>query len=30
VAMVLVPFLSVAIFPAWRAATVDPLQAMRS
>lgn len=29
-AMVLMPFVSVAIFPAWRAAIVDPLQAMRS
>jgi ABC-type lipoprotein release transport system permease subunit len=29
-AMVLLPFVSVAIFPAWRAAIVDPLQAMRS
>ena len=29
-AMVLLPFFSVAIFPAWRAAIVDPLQAMRS
>jgi ABC-type lipoprotein release transport system permease subunit len=29
-AMVLLPFFSTAIFPAWRAAIVDPLQAMRS
>ncbi|MET0591203.1 MAG: FtsX-like permease family protein [Polyangiaceae bacterium] len=29
-ALVLLPFVSVAIFPAWRAAIVDPLQAMRS
>jgi ABC-type lipoprotein release transport system permease subunit len=29
-AMVLLPFFSAAIFPAWRAAIVDPLQAMRS
>jgi lipoprotein-releasing system permease protein len=29
-AMVLLPFFAVAIFPAWRAAIVDPLQAMRS
>jgi ABC-type lipoprotein release transport system permease subunit len=29
-ALVLLPFISVAIFPAWRAAIVDPLQAMRS
>jgi ABC-type lipoprotein release transport system permease subunit len=29
-AMVLLPFFSVAILPAWRAAIVDPLQAMRS
>jgi ABC-type lipoprotein release transport system permease subunit len=29
-ALVLLPFFSVAIFPAWRAAIVDPLQAMRS
>jgi ABC-type lipoprotein release transport system permease subunit len=29
-AMVLLPFISVAILPAWRAAIVDPLQAMRS
>jgi ABC-type lipoprotein release transport system permease subunit len=29
-AMVLLPFVSVAIFPAWRAAIVDPLTAMRS
>jgi ABC-type lipoprotein release transport system permease subunit len=29
-AIVLLPFFSVAILPAWRAAIVDPLQAMRS
>lgn len=29
-AMVLLPFFSVAILPAWRAAIVDPMQAMRS
>ncbi len=29
-AMVLVPFVSVAIVPAWRAAILDPMQAMRS
>jgi len=30
VALVLLPFVSVAILPAWRAAIVDPMQAMRS
>jgi ABC-type lipoprotein release transport system permease subunit len=29
-AMVLAPFVAVAIVPAWRAAIVDPMQAMRS
>jgi putative ABC transport system permease protein len=30
VGLVLLPFISVAIIPAWRAAIVDPMQAMRS
>jgi ABC-type lipoprotein release transport system permease subunit len=29
-AMVLLPFIAVAIVPAWRAAVLDPMQAMRS
>ncbi|HKQ69564.1 MAG TPA: FtsX-like permease family protein, partial [Polyangiaceae bacterium] len=29
-AMVLMPFVAVAVVPAWRAAIVDPMQAMRS
>ncbi len=29
-AMILVPFISVAILPAWRVAVLDPMQAMRS
>jgi len=29
-AMVLAPFMAAAIVPAWRAAIVDPMQAMRS
>jgi hypothetical protein len=29
-AMVLLPFAAVAIVPAWRAAVLDPMHAMRS
>jgi len=28
--MVLAPFVGVAVVPAWRAATLDPMQAMRT